>query len=262
MLGTLVLGSVGCREEEQSGAVTVNYSLGFGAGLTCAEASVVTVRVSLGTSYSAEAACDGTGVVALDNVSAQSYPLIVEGISADGVIVYDNGHAPENIEVPGSGTATADITLTSTPAQIQFSFNFLDEAGFPYAPQDTPPVAEINVIALQNTCSRPLLEHLFVYRRLEAVRDVEVPDPEREIIGEDVDCVVIELVDQSGAEFAPTWLPTGTTERFEPPGPGRLITITLRCEERTCFAERTVMAAPSMVDEMMEMEGETDGETE
>lgn len=236
---TASLGATGCVEEDQSGTLTINYRFG-GLSNSCADEAVEEVRVSLDGTEFAEEPCDESEGITLPSVPAKPYgSLLVEGIDAEGVTIRDNLDAPhddESVEVLGGAAQSKDVQLSPTPALLRFRFIVLDEDGAPYPPAATIPIKSFDVNAYEDGGNSLLLSHQFVYAQLQSTT-VDTPDPDRDLNGEDLDAITVDIVDQQNASVEELqW-------EITPPGAGRLVLVEINCRGTTCEGEPEVMGA-------------------
>lgn len=237
MIGTAILSVSACEDEAQFGNLTVNYQFGRSSGTTCEEADVSTIRMTLNDDMPFEATCDDTNAISASNVPAQVYSTVLEGINPDGIVVYHS--TPELIEVPAGSSQEVDIRLELSPAQVQFTFVLLQDSGIPYGPNDTPAIRDFDVEITRNNCGIGLLDYTFEYAALTSVQDVPVPDPDGDIFGDDVDCIIVYANDQQGTRSQIPYI-DGQDEVFNPPGPGRTISMRIDCEGTDCTLTRDV----------------------
>ena len=234
----LFVALTGCADEDQSGTLTINYQFGAGAA-SCADSDAVqTVRVTLDGMQFAEEACDDSGSISLPSVPAKNYGmLLVEGVDAEGTTVRDNLAPPaedESVEVVGGSAVVKDVRLTPTPATVRYQFILLDENELPYAPAATIPIKEFRTEAFRQGGNLLLLGHTFIVDQLDTFL-VDMPDPDRSIVGTDLDFVAVGIVDQNDA------LVSSQTVTFTPPGAGKLVLVRVRCLGTNCTAEEEIM---------------------
>lgn len=220
-----------CQEDEQSGVLTIRYGFA-GISRSCEQADIATVRVTLDGDYEEIDVCDLAAGITLDSVPARAYAMMtVEGVNAEGITVVDNLGPPttdESVEVLGDTTQTIDVQLSPTPARVRFSFSVLGEDGFPYAPQEVPVIRSFYARALENDGTLSLLDYEFVYAQLTSVRNVSIPDPMRQIAGDDVDALTVDVYAQDNR------LLSKLEFQFIPPGPGRFIDVHVECRGEAC----------------------------
>lgn len=233
--GSALLG--GCVQEDQSGTLTVNYRFG-GLGNSCEMEGVQDVRVSLDGVEYAEEPCDDAEGITLPAVPAKVYNnLLVEGVDAEGTTIRDNLDVPsddESVEVLGGASQTKDVQLSPTPATLRFRFIVLDENGAPYPPAAQVPIQSFDVVAYEDGGNQVLISHEFVYAQLQTTT-VDTPDPDRDLHGDDMDAVTVDIVDQQGADIEQLQFP------MTPPGAGRLVLIEINCMGTSCMGEIEVM---------------------
>lgn len=237
-LAALALTFVGlaCGGDDPTGAISVRYALG--ATNMCEGLDIQRVRVNVGDgTESAEQDCDPNQPIVIDSINAGNYPLLVTAIDGAGITVMDNLGAPEDddtVEVVGGSSREVDAMLSATPASIGVKwFNSLD--GEPAECQFVV-TKTFQVIAYESNGNSQLLSHDF-----DCVKPpgfAIVPDPTREINGQDLDTIQVRLLDEDDSQL------TSVTFEFDPPGPGRQVEITLNCNEVngevTCTGESSV----------------------
>jgi hypothetical protein len=64
---------------------------------------------------------------------------------------------------------------------------------------------------------------------------VDMPDPDRLIVGTDLDFIAVGVVDQNDA------IVSTQTVTFTPPGAGKLVLVRVRCTGTNCTAEQEIM---------------------
>ena len=231
----LLLGA-GCNNDPGSGTLTINYQ--FGAiGSSCSAEGVTTVRVSVGGEVEEEA-CSDDGEITLSGVGAGNYnDLVVEGIDAEGITVRDNlgnDEDDEAVEVIGGSSTDKDVFLYPTPAEIELTLVLLDEDGLQLPSLDTSLIESFTVRATEGT-NNLLLDSEVVIADLTSARTI-VPDPDRQLNGEEVNTVVINAV--VNGNVVPIDGDPSTTAidnfTFDAPGHGRLIEIRIECEGSIC----------------------------
>lgn len=225
-----------CADEEQTGSVTIHYELGANVS-TCSDEGVTEVRATFKEGVDELETCNDEGELVASNIPAGTYKMfLMEGIDAEGVTVYDSLGDPDQatIKIVGGKTEEAEISLSPTPAQIRVSFNLLDEDGFAYTGQDESPVTEFEVRALDG--NNEMLRHTFMVSQLEMAQNNIVPDPGRDINGENLDGVRIDYDAGNGSD--PVMVEGGgAVFMFTPPGNGRLVDIIVRCMADVCTGE-------------------------
>ena len=214
-----VLASSGCGDEGP-GTLIVPYVLG--ANLDCEERNVTEVRATLADKYDATVDCE-VGEVTLSDVPPGKYPLVVEAIASDGVVIMDNiDNDARDVEVVGDGASiTLDeaVLLTDAPAKILLLWNFgasnCNNAG----------IDEFDVTVFADG-SEQLTQETLDCTNAEADADGyrTLPDSDRAINGKTVTNVLVEAPGTL-AEF-----------EFEPPGPGRSVRLDMECDNGGCQA--------------------------
>lgn len=241
LFAALALGVTGCADEDQSGTLTVEYQFGA-ADRSCAEEGVTDVRISLSGTEFAHESCDDEPIT-LPSVPAKGYSVLVEGIDAEGTTIRDNLGSPatdENVEVLGGSSQTIEVRMTPTPATLRMRFIVLDDDGAPYPPAATVPIKSFDVVAYRNGGSLDLLSHSFVYAQLMSTT-VDVPDPDRDLVGDDLDYVTLDVIDQQNAQAAQlSW------DIDPPPGAGRIVEIVVTCHGTDCSGELEVIGGGSI----------------
>lgn len=211
-----------CSDGDDLISATVPYQLG--AGMTCAEAKIVSVRVSLGhlRDQKFEAPCDDSGQILLEGVENQKWPVTVEGVDAQGTVTMSSSvstPAPV-IDFSQDAMVTSRIILASVPAQVQLRWDLgfgdcasLKLKGFMVQAWDQS-LARMLMSGMIE-CNAPTVEQN--YRKL--------PDPEGRIIGSELKALTIQPMLNDGKSF-------GTPIRVElaaPPGPGYVVRAGIKC---------------------------------
>lgn len=211
-----------CGDDPQSGTISVRYSVG--AANDCSALDIQTVRVDVGTgTESADAPCDPDSPIIIDGIKAGNYPLLVTAVDGEGYTVMDNLDEPsedDNVEVVGGAARDVDVMLATTPATVRARWVILED-NFPKQCSFALPKT-FEVITYENGGNSVLLSHQF---ECEQNGYATVPDPMREINGQDLDFVTIRMLDEEGAELA------RVPFAFEPPGPGRTVDFDITCTE-------------------------------
>lgn len=218
------IGLVGlaCGGDDPTGSISVRYSIG--AANDCSTLDVQRVAVDIGAgSESAEVDCDPSQPIILDGINAGNYPLLVTAIDSMGIRVMDNVDMPtddDTVEIVGGSSREVDVSLAATPATIRARW-VINVDGFPQQCEFVLPKT-FEVVAYQNSGTSVLLSHNF-----ECAQNgyATVPDPERQIDGQDLDAVTIRLLDENDEEL------TRVAFEFDAPGPGRTVDLDLVCEE-------------------------------
>lgn len=218
-----ILGVLACGNEDPDGTVTVRYSLGVAN--MCETLGVQTVRVDIGDgTETAEDDCDPNSAIVMDSVKAGNYPLLVTGIDSMGITVMDNIDQPtedDTVEVVGGSSREVEASLAATPAKIGVKLNkFLN--GDP-AECSFLTTASFQVTAYQNGGTSVLLSETFECTQPPGF--APMIDENRDLDGQDLDAIAVRLLDDGGDEL------TEVTFEFDPPGPGRVVELTLNCDE-------------------------------
>lgn len=241
-VAVLALGLAGCGDDSQSGSLTVFYKFG-GLRSTCAQEGVDAVRVSLdGDAVEETVPCDDVNGVELTGVPARKYDaLLVQGLADDGVAIRDNlgreDTHDERVEVLGDRDVEIEVTLTPTPAQVRFTFILVKPTGVPYGPQEQVPIKSFEAVAWEEGGNYAQTSHEFVYATLGSVEGQLLPDPDRQIRGDRVDAITVDVFDQANAKIGDT-----LAFEFDPPGAGRPIDVTIDCRGSDCEGTSVVGA--------------------
>ena len=230
---SFALGLAGCADEEQSGNLTITYSLGLSQA-SCGDEGVVQMKATFKEGVDEDEPCNDEGEFTASGIPAGNYTqFLMEGIDAEGVTIYDSlgDDNARPMKVVGGSTQTADVQLSPTPAQVRVSFNLLDENGFAYTGQAESPVTEFEVIAGDDDSI--LHQHVFVVAQLDGPVNNIVPDEGRDINGERLNQVQIRAT-ANGDEMPVMVEDAGNVFEFDPPGHGRLVDIIVRCEAEVC----------------------------
>lgn len=230
IFGALLLSlSAGCFENEESITVRVPYTLG--AGMSCEEAQVTTIRASLGKNRSQqfEGPCDDSGELVMRNVREGKWSLLVEGLDKQGGVPLSSDIANPNLvlDFTEGDRITPMVTLTSVPAKVQVRWDLgfgdcdsYDLKGFRVQAWDESDARLLMTDIMD--CDAPTDEQL--YRTLD--------DPDGRIIGSQLRAVTIQAVSKGGQEFGEVM----RIDLEEAPGRGAVLRASLKCEpeSRAC----------------------------
>ncbi len=238
LLVTGLLSVLACGGDDETGAVSVRYTLG--AANSCATLDVQRVRVDVGTGAGAESAeddCDPSQPIIIDGLEAGNYPMLVTAVDSMGFTVMDNQSAPttdDKVEIVGGSSRDIEAQLAATPATIRVRW-IVSVDGQPAQCTFVMPQA-FEVIAYQNSGTSVLLTHQFECAQPPGF--IPVPDANRVVNGQNLDAVTVRMLDENNAELE------RVVFEFEPPGPGRVIDLDVRCNEAngtvTCEGESAV----------------------
>lgn len=152
ILGTLcsLLGvlAIGCGSDP--GSISVQWDIGLSG--SCDDAGVTTVRITLtssdGTMGPFEAPCSaGADGFQIDDVDTGSYSISLEGLDADGNVIY-TGRSSSNSNVSEGKTASpAAIVMSPAPAQLTIQWKF--DNGLGCAVQEGAP-DEVQVVLFKS----------------------------------------------------------------------------------------------------------------
>ena len=225
----------GCTQETSGGlSVTVRLGPGEADATTCAQFDVQTIRATLGEGENAqveEVAC-GDEILFAD-VTVGQWNLAVEAIDSEGFTVMDNGSEPERVEIAGGQVVEHTSQLTATPARIYVRWQ-VNLAKFPVQCDD--PAVETKTFEVEAWDGIGTLLHSASFD-CDAPADPEVgagyhlvPDPDRLVRGNLISEVSVTVRNDAGDPLPPT-------PRFildEPPGPGRILYLTVVCDDNAC----------------------------
>lgn len=219
---SLVAGLAGCGDPDEPAKMTVPYQLGN--NLDCDDVGVSQIVGTLdGDVYEERVDC-GEDLV-FESVSAGRYTLVVEAETQDGLVVLDNGATPASdrtFEVLGTGTEVTveRQTLTDSPVELQVRWDF------DFTSCNGTGIDAFKVTAFDDAGTGILLTEELA---CDANGYQTVEDEGRELGGNIFGQVSIEPID-SGNE--PIGEPVSFA--FEPPGAGRIIRLSMVCDDVGC----------------------------
>jgi hypothetical protein len=200
----------------------------------CEQFEVDEVEATLGDDDYREVVGCGDEIV-FPEVDAGVWDLLVEGKNADGLVVMDNDGG-ERANVVAGNARTIETQLIATPVYVFVNWILeIDGTAGVQCSNSGNPFRQFEVVAWDQTASR-LASHVFecaaptdegVYRK--------VPDEDRALRGNLLQEVAVQAQDEDGNDVGPN-------SRFildDPPGPGRELYLTLRCdlEDELCVGE-------------------------
>jgi hypothetical protein len=230
MLAT-VLSSAGCKDDTETGSLTVDYQLGK-ASNTCESESVDTVRATLGDDdYDEDSPC-GSDVM-FSGIPAGNYSLLVEAIDSDGFAVMDNvdDDDTQQVEVLGGSSRDVEAQLAAAPARLYIRWSLMVD-NF-QADCDDVTTKNFDVEVWDD------LDNLLLNDTLDCDEEKDedrgegysrIKDPDRDIQGGSV--VELDVQPQTAGGDPIGDDPVVFT--FEPPGRGRELSFTLNCEDNVC----------------------------
>jgi len=250
-----ILPAASCADDEADGNLSIRYQLG-GRSPSCEMDGVRDIRVRLDDAVDETTPCDVSNPFELSGIPARNYRrLVVEGLDADGIVTRDNLANERGVEVLAGRTNEVDVELTATPARVRFNFRIFKANGVPYAPQEQIPIRSFRVTAYENGGTGPLASYDFVLDALESFSEVPMADPGRDVVGDDVDTLAIDIVPIQQSDEQPT-----IRFEFEPPGAGQPITVFVECNGVACAAD--IMLPTTSMELPGSETGGTDGGTE
>ena len=219
----------GCSDDEGPGHIVIPFE--FALNKTCDELGVTKVRATLSEDIEDDAPCEN-GEVRLDDVPAGGYNLVLEGLDGNGVTIVDNGATDEKVEIIGDGATTEaeEVMLTSTPAQvlIRWDFEFVTCDSVDWADLEVE-AYDFESTQLLHTatfaCDEPAEEGMQGYHLVE--------DEGRDLIGDNLNYIGIQPVDDSGADVGPV-----IEFQFVEVGAGYPVEISLSCNEDGCDCQQ------------------------
>jgi hypothetical protein len=233
LLPTLAL--AGCQGET-SGGLTVTYRLGPGGQTDCADFDIQTITGRIGADGEEQAVDCGQDLVFSD-LDEGGRRVYVEATDSAGFVVMDNGDNGEKVTIRAGEVVEHEAALAATPVKVYVRWS-IAVTGFPAQCTDSAvDTAAFSVTAWDDlptilaedsfACDAPTDEDVATYRRL--------PDPDRSIKGNSLAEVSIQPQDGGGGSV-------GSPARFTlatPPGPGRMVYLTVACEDNVCTAQGT-----------------------
>ncbi len=232
---SLALLAAGCAQDTSGGlALTVRLGPSEADAAGCAQFGVEQIRATLGEGENAlEETVPCGDEILFSDVTVGRWNLTVEAIDAEGFTVMDNGTEPERVEIVGGSVLDYTSDLTATPAKIYVRWE-VNLGGFP-AQCDDPAleIATFDVEAWDDIGTR-LHAHTFDCNAPvnlvvgSGYRDV--PDPDRLIRGNLLKSVTVTVRNDAGDVLPPT--PQFVLDA--PPGPGRILYLTVLCDDNAC----------------------------
>lgn len=224
-------GPLGCAEDEGKGALIVPVVLG--PDRDCAEVNVEQIEVSLGEDgeFTNVVGCsdERPRTVRIEKVPAGKYDLVVRGLDEDFVAVMDNladDARDRRVEVLGDGASVeaSPVTLTASPAIFELTVDFRASSC------SASGIDSFEVRAFDDQVDQLLQFDLECDD--DTLGTSVIPDPSRSLKGDQFADFTIQPLDKSGQAVGPT---LGPDMPFEPPGPGRTVSVTLLdCDENGC----------------------------
>ena len=232
----------GCSNDPPLGDIEIPFELGV-IGAACADVGVAEIRMQVtqvleeGTAspQSETAACED-GKVLFTGINAGTYDLVVEGLAADGTVIYDNlgESALKRVEVLEDTTVTAGtVTLTPTPARVMVGWQ-LTKGGF--AAQCANVATKQFQVSLARSGGTQPLGPVHVFACDHEAEDFPyhlVPDPMRQIDGELLDTIVVQPQDGAGASIGAKVI----VQLAASPGHGRAVRVIVNCVDDVCTGE-------------------------
>jgi len=230
----LSLSTVGCSSDEAATSGTLVVPFELGNRRSCEDLGIVAVRGELDDGdFVEEVDCDA-GELRFTHLDPARYKVTLYGLDEDDVPVMDSlATGQQMIEVVGEGTTVVfdpAIGLTSAPARLWMRWSF----GF-----STCTAASIDgfsIAAWRADGSQLVLESELACNTEGEGRDQYrlVPDPDRELSGDEVGEVEIQPHDIEGYAVG-----DATTFTFPAPGPGSEIKLSLTCDDGGCQGSGT-----------------------
>ncbi|RMG93749.1 MAG: hypothetical protein D6705_17840 [Deltaproteobacteria bacterium] len=239
-LSALLAALPACNQETSGGlALTVQLGPSEADAATCSQFGVETIRATLGAGADAlteEVPCGDE--ILFSDVTVGRWDLVVEAVDGEGFVVMDNGAEPERVEVVAGSVLEHTSELTATPAKVYVRWQ-VNIGGFPSQCDD--PAVETKTFTVEAWDDIGTLLHGHTFECDEPA-DPEVgsgyhlvPDPDRLIRGNLLREVSVTVADDAGDPLPPT-------PRFmldAPPGPGRILYLTVLCDDNACQSTGT-----------------------
>lgn len=227
-------------DEDELFSLRVPYQLG--AGLSCEQAKVNTVRVVLGAAREQvfEHSCDNLGELALVGVQKGTWPIAVEGVDAQGATIMGSTvQSPKaRVEVIGDGAITQKLTLANLPAKIEIRWNLgygdcasFNLGDFQVGAWDVSGATQLMGAAIP--CNAPMIADM--YRA--------VPDPAGALNGANLKVITV----QPRLPDAQALGPLLRAELPNPPGPGYVVRLGLLCDpaKASCILSEPASISPN-----------------
>lgn len=211
---------------KQQGSVVVPFELGNHKD--CASLNVVTVRAELDDGGVAKETNCEASKLRFDGIAPGAHDLVVYGLDKDDVRIMDSLAAgPLSVTVEDGKTQVVDppVQLTLAPALLVLRWDF----GF--ASCGSASIDSFRVTAWRSDGSQQLLQANVKCNTAGQGEGQyrDVPDPRRDLSGDELGEVEIQPVSGTPAEVGG---PAKFT--FAPPGPGREIKLSLTCTDKGC----------------------------
>lgn len=237
LLLTALVVAPACSGEDPPGSLIVPFTIG--ADVECSVLGVTEVTVDLYTASASGAAGElvDSATVACEEGEAEfmglpvgRYEVRATGVDVENVIVADNldKDPADTAEVTSGALNTANsAVMYPTPAKVHVRWQF--NGGFSMC--SGVPVAEVRVVASEKGGLSPLINHVFDCDPKDGVvagYNV-IPDPMRDIAGDDLNHITIDPLDDKGTDITPSPL----VFKFDAPGHGRTVKLTalIDCDE-------------------------------
>lgn len=218
--------SSGCGDGDERGSVSVEYR--FGAGLTCESQGVDRVRVTIGTDFEEESACDTSESIVVSGVPAGTHPIVVAGLDSEGDMIRDNlgNNNPKTVEVLGDTTRAVEVVLTPTPVTVQVLFDVQEDGFAVFCPKAQP---HFFVVEAYRGDGNQLLAHEWSYCTGYQGGFETLPDPDRDLDGLTMSNIFIQPLDSARNELGEP-----IEFQFDPPGAGKHLRLVVTCEGAVC----------------------------
>jgi hypothetical protein len=223
-----IAAGAGCSQASDStGTLVVPFELGNRR--TCSALAVKTVRAVLDDGMFSEEAPCSNGQVRFRDLPAGSYHVRLFGVDANGVSIMDSLHSGDVVvNVVGNDTtvvAQPAVTLTAAPAQLLLRWNF----GF-----GTCKGVGVDRFAVK--VWRSAGDDLLIDAAVPCESEGDGPDQYRKVTdsmrqlgGGEMGEITVQAVDKTGVKVGEP-----VQFRFDAPGPGRSIKLSLNCLEGAC----------------------------
>lgn len=227
---SLLAFSTACADDEQPVSATLPYQIG--AGLSCQQSKVTTLRAVLGAAREQvfEGPCDDTGKLAVNGVRKGTWPLVLEGVDAQGAVIMRStigAAAVPRVELLADGATLPRLTLANVPAKMQLRWNLgfgscetLNIKGFMVQAWDQSKGRMLMSGTIE--CGAPVVNDTF--RAL--------PDPQGLLSGSELRALSIQPLLVNGQGFGDAV----QVDLQSPPGPGYIVRVSLTCDAdaKTC----------------------------
>ncbi len=216
-----------CKGEE-SGSLQLSFQLG--SGKSCDEFGIERVEAILtndGDDYDETVSCD-KGEIRFNDVEPGTYNLKLFGYDSDRVAVKDSESQKTTVKSGETTTIEQSIRLLDSPAKLKVRWDF------DFSDCKTEGIGGFYITAFSSDGSDVLFDQQNTLCDSEPDDDDgyhTIPDPDRDLKGDDFGEVEIQPYDANSAPLG-----DAITFTFDSPGPGGEIKLSLSCDDTGCVS--------------------------